>query len=157
MKRILALSSLLLGSSMVMGATASETQKAVQAFNAYADKAFCSTLEAADLRPVGDGMVIGKHQDLCGHGGNSMPREVLTAMKVSPNGKGNKAYSVVEANILAKLDIWGRVESLQRDGRNLVLIMSQLGPEDARCCPSIRMQYTIEVGSWTLLQQRQLR
>lgn len=156
MKRILALSSLLLCSSMVMGAT-SETQKAVKAFNAYAGKAFCSTLEAADVRPVGDGIVIGKHQDLCGHGGNSMPREVLTAMKVSPNGKGRKEYRVVAANILDKLDIWGHIESLQRDGKNVVLIMSQLGPEDARCCPSMRMQYTIEVGSWTLLQQRQLR
>lgn len=125
-------------------------------FNAYAEKQFCSTLTEDALYAVNRTTYLASHADYCGYGGNSLPRQVLTAMSVQTNSAGKTHYQVVAANILEDLDIWGSFETIKHDERTITVIMRQLGPEDARCCPSVLTQYTIEMGTWKLLAQKQL-
>ena len=157
MMRVLTLSSVFLYGSMAMAQSPIGAQGAIKALNAFAAEAYCSEVAAADVLAVGQGVFIGQYSDWCGHGGHASPRAVLTVVKWQPGGTGQGQYRVVETNVLEKLDIWGHIESLKHEGKAVVLTMSQLGPEDARCCPSIRMQYRIEIGSWRLLTQRPLR
>lgn len=157
MKIVWVLSGLLLCSGVVMAKPLQETKHATKFLNAYASVHFCSEMTDDDVLSVGHDFYVGKHQDLCGHGGNAMPRQALTAVQKYTDKKGRSAYQVAQANILEKLDIWGYMEDVKRDGETLVVTMRQMGPEDARCCPSIKMQYTIEVGTWKLLKQQQIK
>ncbi|MBP6344297.1 hypothetical protein AB8Q18_08105 [Neisseriaceae bacterium CLB008] len=143
-------------SGMVGAKTAAVPKQAIQVFEAYADKAFCARQADAELQYIGHATYLATHADFCGHGGNGMPRQVITALQGKPSGSGALRYQIVAANILADLDIWGSVESIASDEQTIQVTMRQMAPDDARCCPSLLTRYTIEIGSWRLLRQEQL-
>ncbi|MBP6117604.1 MAG: hypothetical protein KBC57_03080 [Neisseriaceae bacterium] len=156
MKRILLLSMGLACAGLAMATSPTVPKSVFKQFNAYAEKQFCSTITEEALYVINRTTYLAAHADYCGYGGNSLPRQVLTAMNVQTNSAGKAHYQVVAANVLEDLDIWGSVEKIEHDARTITVIMRQLGPEDARCCPSVLTQYTIEIGSWKLLAQKQL-